>query len=403
MTDYTTTLAQRSNPDDEWIANIRQRFPVEHAVDEVFTRKLNRRNESAEHSMDFANLPALLRDFLVKQTGQQDLTIENLQRLSGGASKEQFTFELNWQPEGSDERTTQQLMIRMDPTESIVETHRLREWQTLRAMQGEVPVPKVLWLDEQGDYLGRPAMIAEFLEGTVRPPSDDEKMSGVGMYFIPELRTALQDQFVEILVKIHGIDWRNKELSTFDVPKANSTQACEWALNLWQRAWQEDTLEAHPVMAQAAVWLRENMPVVEQPVIVHGDYRSGNFMYDDNLRINAIFDWELAYLGDFHDDLAWATLSLFGGPDEQGKGLASGLMPQEEFLERYEKLSGFTVDPKRLFYYHLFSYYKISVIAAATSLRVAHSKKTHLDAMMNFASGLGYLGLSELSRMLEQT
>ena len=403
MTHYTATLAERAQPSENWISTIRKRYPVERAVDEVFTRKLHNRHRTTEHSMNFGQLQQSLSEFLKQETGQNDLLVENLERLSGGASKEQFTFDLSWCPSEDSAITKQRLMVRMDPTESIVETHRLREWQSLRAMHGEVPVPKVMWLDADGQHLGRPAMIAEFLEGTVRPETDDEKMSGVGMYFEPKLRDALKGQFVEILAKIHHVDWRKKDLSTFDIPESNSPQANEWAVNLWERAWQEDTMLAHPIMEQAALWLRENMPIVENPVLVHGDYRSGNFMYDDKLRINAIFDWELAYLGDYHDDLAWATLTLFGGPDENGKGLASSLMPAEEFLEHYEKLSGFKVDKKRLFYYHLFSYYKISVIAAATSLRVAYSRKTHLDAMMNFAAGLGYIGISELNRMMEKT
>lgn len=403
MNDYTNTLAQRANPGEAWIQTIRKRFPVENSIDEVFTRKLHNRNKSTEHSMDFGRLPELLSEFIKQETQQDDILVENLHRLSGGASKEQFTFDLTWQPDGAQTRKKQRLMVRMDPTESIVETHRVREWQILRAMHGLVPVPKVLWLDADGKHLGHPAMIAEFLEGTVRPESKEEKMSGVGMYFPAELRDVLKGQFVEILTKIHHLDWKKKDLSAFDVPESNSTQANEWALNLWQRAWEEDTIHAHPIMEQAAVWLRENMPVLENPVIVHGDYRSGNFMYDDNLQINAIFDWELAYLGDYHDDLAWATLTLFGGADEQGNGLASGMMPVDEFLDSYEQLSGFKVDRKRLFYFHLFSYYKISVIAAATSVRVAYGKKTHLDAMMNLASGLGYVGISELNRMLEQT
>jgi aminoglycoside phosphotransferase (APT) family kinase protein len=77
-------------------------------------------------------------------------------------------------------------------------------------------------------------------------------------------------------------------------------------------------------------------------------------------------------------------------------------MPVDEFLARYEQLSGNRVDPDRLFYYQVFSYYKISVIAVATSLRVAHGRRTHLDAMINFASGLGYIGISELNRLLDR-
>ncbi|MBQ0798231.1 MAG: phosphotransferase family protein [Porticoccaceae bacterium] len=383
--------------------SLQQRFPVESAINEIFIRKLRNRHVKVEHSMNFENLHETLTQFIKVQTGQSELFIENLQRLSGGASKEQFTFDLIRKSYNSDAPTTQRLMLRMDPTESVVETHRLREWQMLRAMQGEVPVPEVFWLDLEGEYLGQPAIVAGFLEGTVRPESKEDKMSGIGMYFEPYLRENLKGQFVEILAKIHRVNWREKDLSAFDVPQSNSTQANEWALNQLERAWQEDTTHAHPIMEQAAVWLRENMPVVENPVIIHGDYRSGNFMYDNNLNINAIFDWELAYLGDYHDDVAWASLSIFGGPDEQGNPLAGSLLPIEEFLERYEAASGFPVDRKRLFYYQLFSYYKMAVFTAATSLRVVYSKKTHLDAMMNFASGIGYICISELNRMLEQT
>ncbi|MFZ5653751.1 MAG: phosphotransferase family protein [Pseudomonadota bacterium] len=397
----TPTAALRHRPTEDWIATLRARFPVEPAIDEVFTRKLRKRIEIAEHSLDFSGLDQRLQAFLAARTGQPGVRVEGLERLSGGASKEQFSFWLHWQPPGAAQPVRQHLMLRMDPTEAIVETHRQREWEILRAMRGQVPVPEALWLDPDGRDLGRPALIAGFLEGTVRPPGAD-RMSGVGMYFPPELRAALRDQFIAILAHIHNLDWRRCALPSFAVPQAGTTQAVDWALGLWERAWHEDTLDAHPVMERAALWLHHHKPVVERPVLVHGDYRSGNFMYDDRLRINAIFDWELAYLGDYHDDLAWASLPMFGCPDEQGTLLASSLLPVEEFLEQYERVSGNPVDRERLRYYQVLSYYKISVIAVATSMRIAHGRRTHLDAMMNFAAGLGYIGISELNRLLDR-
>lgn len=403
MTDYTPTLVNRSTPTEQWIADIRARYTVERSVDEMFTRKLRKRLEPSEHTMDFSGLESRLLTFLQNETSQLDITIANLQRLPGGASKEQFVFDLTWRPDG-EKIATRRLMIRMDPSESVVETHRLREYQILRAMWGEVPVPQALWIDQNGDNLGHPALIAGFIEGDVKPPAEPgagQKISGVGMYFNPKLRAALGHQFVDILANIHRVDWRDKELSTLDIPPSDSTQANATAIGLWERAWNEDTLSAHPVMEHALIWLKENMPSVETPVIVHGDYRSGNFMFSDQLVINAIFDWELAYLGDYHDDLAWASLKIFGGNDENGNFLASSLMSPEDFLARYELSSGRKVDAKKLFYYRVFSYYKMSVITAATSLRVAHGRRTHLDAMMNLASGLGYVCLSELNKLLD--
>jgi len=400
MIDYTATQRQRSQPSTDWIGGIRQRFAVERALDQVLTTKLINRSRQREHSTDVNVLPAKLEGYLKRDTGQPDITLANLKRLSGGASKEQFTFDLTWRHAGGSVRT-RKLILRMDPAESVVETHRLREAEVLRAMWGEVPVPEVFWVDAEGAHLGRPFLIAGFLEGTVQPENGN-RASGLGMYFAPSLREGLKDQFVRHLAHIHGLDWRSKKLSTFDAAASSSAEANVRALGLWERIWQEDTLEAHPVVEAATLWLKEHIPIVDHPVIVHGDYRSGNFMYTPALEINAILDWELCHIGDFHEDLAYSSSKVLGTPDGRGNILASGLLTRDELIDTYEKYSGFCVDKNKLFYFDVFSYYKMAVIAVATSLRAARGRKTHLDAMMNLLSGFGFTALSELHRLLNE-
>lgn len=396
---YTDTLAQRAQPSEQWIALIRERYPVERALDEVLTAKLRQRNNCENHCTDFAQLQTRLKDYLKFVTDQPDAQMANLKRLTGGASKEQFTFDLTWrQPEG--DRQTRKLILRMDPAESIVETHRLREAQVLRAMWGKVPVPEVLWVDHTDQYLGHPFLIAAFLEGTVQP-EDGGKVTGLGMYFEPTLREALKDQFVRHLATIHTTDWRQEDLSAYDAPEPGTTQANEWSLGLWERIWQEDALEAHPVMEQAATWLKANMPVVDNPVIVHGDYRSGNFMYTEDRKINAILDWELCHIGDFHEDLAYNRCKMLGTADGKGGVRSSGLLYFDEFVEKYEAYTGYRVDEKLLTWYDIFTHYKVSSISC-TGLRVAQQRKTHLDTMMNLIGGLGYVGTSELQRLLDK-
>lgn len=398
MSYYTPTLKNRAQPSIEWIKQIRQQFPVEKTLDEVLTRKLKNRSNPVDHKTDFTNLEIRLFAYLKKTTGQEDIKLENLARLSGGASKEQFTFDLSWNQENG-KRNTRKLILRMDPSESIVETHRLREAQLLQAMWGEIPVPQVFWVDPTKDNLGYPFLIAGFLKGTVQPEESD-KASGLGMYFKPELRDQLKDQFVQHLAKIHTIDLTKKNLSSYDFPRANTTEGNAWHLGWWERVWHEDCLEAHPILSFAANWLKENMPVIENSVVVHGDYRSGNFMYTDDAEINAILDWELAHLGDYHEDLAYTSSDILACLDEQGKPLVSGLLSKNEFLEKYEQYSGFKVDSERLFYFDVMNFYKMAVIAVATSLRAAYGRKTHLDAMMNLLSGFGYIGISGLQRLI---
>ncbi len=395
----TETLRLRAQPSTEWIAAIRARYPVETAIDNVLTRKLRNRTQTTVHQTNFEHLESHLVEYLKQSTGQNDLQLSDLKRLTGGASKEQFTFMLTWN-QASGERATRKLMLRMDPSESVVETHRLREAQVLRAMWGEVPVPEVFWVEHSDEFLGHPFLIAAFVVGTVQP-EDGGKVTGLGMSFEPELRATLRDQFVRHLATIHTLDWRSKDLSAFDAPEAGTTQANEWSIGAWERIWQEDTMEAHPIMEQAAIWLKDNMPVVENPVIQHGDYRSGNFMYDDDGQINAILDWELCHLGDFHEDLAYNRCKMLGTPDDKGGFRCSGLLYFDEFVEKYEAYTGFTVDMARLKWYDIFTYYKMTSISC-TSLRIAHAKKTHLDAMMNLIGGVGFLSASELARLLEK-
>lgn len=397
---YTPTLKNRAQPGAAWIESIRQQFPTETTLDEVLTKKLRNRSRTVEHKTDFSDLETRLFAYLKKATGQDDIIMANLHRLSGGASKEQFTFNLTWNQE-SGTRSSEKLILRMDPSESIVETHRLRESQMLNAMWGEVPVPKVYWTDPVGEDLGHPFLIAGFLEGTVQPEGGD-KASGLGMFFEPSLRLDLKEQFVQYLAKIHTIDWRNKGLTSYDSPRENHLEANEWSLGWWERVWHEDAVEAHPIVENAALWLRENMQPVEKPVIVHGDYRSGNFMYSDDHQINAVLDWELSHIGDFHEDLSYTTCQILGTPMDDGSVLTSGLLSKSEFLDKYQHYSGNTVDPKRLFYFDVFSYYKVAVISVATSSRAAYGRKTHLDSMMNLLSGFGYTGISALQRLLDQ-
>jgi aminoglycoside phosphotransferase (APT) family kinase protein len=395
----TLTQQLRAHPTDAWIRDIRNRYPVEPAIDEVMTRKLVNRRAGREHVSDFAGLHERLTAYLRRATDQPQLSLANLVRLSGGASKEQFTFDLTW-TDDSGRRVTRPLILRMDPSESVVETHRLREAQILRAMVGQVPVPEVLWVEPGPDALGHPFLIAGFLQGTVMPEGTT-KASGVGLMFPAQYREALGGQFVRHLAAIHTLDWRRHDLSAFAKPAPGTVEGTQWTVALWERVWQEDTFEAHPVMEYAAGWLRRNLPAIDHPVVVHGDYRSGNFMFTPDLQINAILDWELAHLGDHHEDLSWASMSLTGAVADDGTRLASGMIARETFFERYAELTGLPIDPRRIFYFDVFNAWKLGLICMATSLRAAHGRRTHLDAMMNLLTGLGYVCVATVQALLE--
>src|SRR5260370_6332363 len=228
----------------------------------------------------------------------------------------------------------------MAPSESIVETSRLREFQLIKAVEGIVPVPPVFWCDTDGEHLPYPALVYGFAPGVTKPSKATSGVTGLGTRLPPDFRDSLAPQFVEHLARIHTYDFRDADLSAFDVPEPG-TQCAEWGVNWWERVWEEDSGEPEIMISLAVSWLRRHAPRLEKPVIVHADYRVGNFLFNEHDRkITAWLDWELGRIGDPHQDLAWITSHAFGHYAEEGSDfLVCGLMPEAAFLEAYEKAS----------------------------------------------------------------
>jgi aminoglycoside phosphotransferase (APT) family kinase protein len=367
------------------------RFGVERTIDACLRARAERR-EQTYRVADARELRAPLEAWLGEIAGAP-VKVDALERAPGGASKENFFFALA-QPSG-----TSQMLLRLDPGESIVETHRLREFQVLRAVEGAAPVPRVHAVDPDGVRLGRPSLVMARVQGRTQPEAGS-RPSGVGIGFEPTLRATLADDFLAALVGIHAVDWRARDLGAFDVPRAGTREAAGWSLAWWERVYAEDAVEAQPVIALGAEWLRANLPDAERIAIVHGDYRSGNFLYDDTGRITAILDWELAHLGDPHEDLGWVVNDLFSVRDTADGRLACGLLPREEMLARYEAAVGWKIDHTRLRFYEIFNNYKLAVCAHTTALRIARGRATHLAASMALIHAFAHRYVAELARAL---
>jgi aminoglycoside phosphotransferase (APT) family kinase protein len=364
---------------------------VERTIDECLRARAARRARPYRVATTEEVAPALER--WMREIYGSRARVDHLERAPGGASKENFFFDLAL-PEGS-----QSLLFRLDPGESIVETHRLREFQILQAVEGALPAPRAVAVDPDGDRLGRPSLVMAKVGGRPQPELGG-RPSGVGIGYEPALRESLAREFVNALVALHGIDWRTRHLSAFDVPSSSTTEAAAWSLAWWERVYQEDRVEDHPVVVFAAEWLRDHLPPAERIALVHGDYRSGNFLYDDSGRITAILDWELAHLGDPHEDLGWVVNDLFAVRDPSGARLACGLLDRDEMIERYEAAVGWTIDRERLRFYEIFNNYKLAVCAHATTLRIARGKATHLAASMSLIHAFAHRYVAELASAL---
>ncbi|HSV71928.1 MAG TPA: phosphotransferase family protein [Methylibium sp.] len=390
----------KDRPSPQWIESLRRRYPTEKEIDRILTRCLSRR---AGPGYSPVALDVLVQgvDALIRSQHAGRFEISEARWLSGGASKLQMSFVLDWDRPGVGRERTR-MVLRMEPAESIVETSRLREFQLIRAVQSVVPVPPVFWCDAHGEFLPYPALIYGFASGVTKPTQATSGVSGVGTKMPDEVRRKLIPQFVDHLVRIHAFDYRQADLSAFEVPEAG-TQCALWGINWWERVWEEDHEEDAPLMRLASAWLRRNLPRLEQPTLVHADYRVGNFLFTEpDMKVSAWLDWELGRIGDPHQDLAWTASKAFCSRDDDGTPLVCGLMPEAEFFDRYEQAGGRAIDRRTLHWYKVYNAYMIAVLTLGTGFRIAHNGKTHQDILVAWLSGIGAMLMDDMRTLIEQ-
>jgi aminoglycoside phosphotransferase (APT) family kinase protein len=106
-----------------------------------------------------------------------------------------------------------------------------------------------------------------------------------------------------------------------------------------------------PILALALRWLEANIPPPVAPSLVHGDFRLGNLMFEHG-RVTGVLDWELAHLGDWHEDLAFGCMTVwrFSRPDRPGYGLTT----VEELAAAYEDAGGGKFDAARFRFWTIY-------------------------------------------------
>ncbi len=276
--------------------------------------------------------------------GARDVAVDQLERISGGASRETYRFRLSWREGGAPYE--RRLILRRDPPASLIDTERRVEFEAYRAFHGSaVPVPQMLWLEEADDALDHPFFIAEELTGFQTAPA----MLFSGAY--DAVLSRLAERKWTILGAIARADPAALGLTT--VMPAPALDAC-WRRELdhWEAVFDKDEAEPQPIARAAIRWLRANPPPPARRLsVVHGDYRTGNFLFDETGEIHGVLDWEMAHLGDPLEDLAWGFNPIW----RFGRGRVGGLLTQDEAIAIWERASDLTVDRAALHWWVLFN------------------------------------------------
>ena len=314
--------------------------------------------------VELAELQPKLLDWIRgKMPKARDLAISNLERSGAGISNETFLFNLSWQEKGKPE--SEAMVLRCAPRSSPVypDYDLSLQFRVMKALHAaKLPVARVHWLEQDEKVLGTGFYVMGRIEGVVPPEFPPYHSFGVFFDAAPQKRARMWWSAIEAMSRVHQADWKKLGLSFLGVP-GGGTGPLDRQLDYFERylGWAKDSPdERQPVLEAALKWLRENRYQPARVTLCWGDARMPNTMFSPDGDVVALFDWEMAFLGDPQADLAFFL--LLDWVDSEGYGIPrlEGAPGREETVRRYQELTGWKVD--QLHYNEVFAVFRAGII-----------------------------------------
>jgi aminoglycoside phosphotransferase (APT) family kinase protein len=287
----------------------------------------------------------LIRGYLAERLDAPDVELADVQRIAVGWSHETWLFDASWT--SGEGRVERGLCLRRDPGNALLrEMSDLgTQFAVLRALEETaVPTPTPYFYEPAPNVLGAPFLVMEKVAGTCPSPWGRE---GRAFYQAAAERGVLPNSFTDALVAIHTVDWRAAGLDLLGVPEPGAGFARR-EIAKWRALIDETGVEPDPILTDLICWLEANVPATDQLVLVHGAYRTGNLLIDDD-RVSAVLDWETEVIGDPMYDVAYVLSEL----NREGTDLLSNIVERDDFRRRYEAGTGIEIDDARCDYYQL--------------------------------------------------
>lgn len=290
------------------------------------------------------------------------------------------------------DRQERDLVLRYMPGVQLLKQKTYRdEFLTVEAVhRAGLPVPRPLWLDDDGSLLGQPGYVMERVDG--RSPDAGMYLSGLLAEATPEARKAM-------MLDAAGFHGRLRAtaigpaLVPHLVDRGVGTTAVQRELSWWMA---ETKLvcrtddHRRDYVRSIVDWMITNEPPLRPASLVHGDAQIANIMFKD-AAIAGVVDWELSYLGHNEADLALIIFLTEAHkaqvPDIEGTPTAS------EYIERYEQESGAKVE--HLEYFTLLNFVKILSIYLMMA-----DKMPNFDALWDFHVQLVNSALADAKAIL---
>ncbi|MGE0699939.1 MAG: phosphotransferase family protein [Hyphomicrobiaceae bacterium] len=281
-----------------------------------------------------------LAPWLASEIGADRVAITSASLLAGGAVQQNWRLDVS--VTGGARAGAHAWVLRTDAAASLdVSLDRLSEYRCIEAAwKAGVRVAEPIAASGDTSLIGRPFAIQTLVAGTaqgrriVRDPA------------LPEFGDDLARELGRELARIHSVRPGSGVLTFLPVPVVNPSRR-EVAQ---MRKGLDGASEARPALEYILAWLDRTAPEPRALTLVHGDFRTGNYMVDKG-RLTAVLDWEFCHWGDPREDLGWfiARCWRFGNDDK----VAGGIAKLASLLDGYNSLAEIKVAAPELAYFEV--------------------------------------------------
>lgn len=256
------------------------------------------------------------------------------------------------------------------------------QYRVMDALRGtDVPVPRMLWLEEDASFLGTRFYVMERVEGRAVTDTPPYHVGGWVPELAPPEREHLWWNGLDALCRIHRLDWRALGLGFLDrdpddggLLRRHLDEAEAYL------TWAVADAARYPLVRRALDWLHAHAPR-DQPVrLCWGDARPSNQLFR-GVECVAVLDWEMVRLGDPVQDLAW-WLALDRCLSEGiGAPRLAGLPDRDATVARWREATG--LEAGSLVFYEILALTKFAMIMARIGLQMKHYGILPPDAEMD--------------------
>jgi len=281
-----------------------------------------------------------LEAWLASELQADRVVVKTAVLLAGGAVQQNWRLDVT--VDGGPRAGSHQWVLRTDAAASLdVSLDRVSEFRCIEAAsKAGVKVAEPIVASADLSLIGRAFAIQALVAGgaqgrrIVRDPA------------LPQFGDALAREIGGELARIHSVRPTGGTLSFLPVPVVNPSRREVATL----RRGLDSASEPRPALEYILSWLDANAPEPRAVTLVHGDFRTGNYMIDAG-RLTAVLDWEFCHWGDPREDLGWfiARCWRFGNDDK----VAGGIAKLASLLDGYNAVAEFKVSAAELAYFEV--------------------------------------------------